>query len=353
MIRYDIPIELYHKSPIVSHSMLRDFYVKGPRYFAANHVMPYMKGGKLLTSPYETLRLAADASGEVESTGLAKREDGTLVVANTNDGEEKLTGKQKALAEKAAKKRQSFVDGQAFEDKLVEPHEFDKRYAIKPYGMTFSTKAGKEFRAKALAEGKSIITEAYYDHMMEMVTAIQENDFACELLHACRKQPTIYVDYPGVPGLQARPDYFNPDGLPCTDMLPYTLDLKTTIALQRLTSGQATGENGYHRQGGIGCEALRRHDPRRFEQVIVYLLAVEKNNPHRVQVVELDHDSWIVPGWKWAEEQLERLAMYYARGEWPRTEEEYVKSYGKPWQVNKGYSVDEASEDEDAEDEAA
>lgn len=331
-IRYDIDIDDYHASPNVSSHKLKDFFLWGPRYYAARYVVPHQNAGK---------------------TALPEKKGDAIVVANSNDKIE-LSGKEKDAAKKAEKKKQNFIDGQAFEDKLCEPHLFEKRYAIKPYGMTFSTVKGKEFRKQALAEGKQIITEKYYDHMMEMVIAIQENEFACSLLAAARKQPTITCEYPGIPGLQSRPDFFNDSGIPETDMRPYTLDLKTTLILSLLTSGKAIGDNGYHRQAGISYEVLVRNDRRRYEETIAYLLAVEKNNPHRVQVVEMDHDSWIVPGWNWAETQLQRLAGYYERGEWPRVEEEYVKSYAKEWQVNRGYSVDaESEDDEDAADEAA
>jgi hypothetical protein len=215
---------------------------------------------------------------------------------------------------------EALVFGQAFED-LVYGLPIHDRYAVKPEGMSFATKDGKAWKADAEASGKPIISRDDYDAMVAMRDSLRENGTAMRMIEMCCKQTTFRCDYPGTPGLQSRPDWDSTEGCLDSGYQPFTLDLKSTISLAKLTSGRGVHEHGYHAQAAIAAETIARHG---LARPASFLLAVEKSAPYRSQVIEVT-DEWIQLGWGWCERQLERLAGHYASGDWPRTDREVVR----------------------------
>jgi PDDEXK-like domain of unknown function (DUF3799) len=269
-ILHDISIDEYHRSKNVSSSKLRDFAAYGSCYYAARYVT------------------------------------GNLPDEHVTDAR---------------------VYGQAFEDLLCTPKQFGLKYAVKPEGMSFAKTDGKTWKANAEAAGLTILAADDYAAMQAMIEGIYENETATQLVQAARQQVTITCDHDGIPGLQARPDFFGDQGCAITGFLPYTLDLKTTATLQKLSSGRDIAEYGYHQQAAIGRECLRRNG---VDDTLHYLLASEKRAPYRALVIRLD-ESWLNAGWHWSAEQIALLASHYASGNWPRNDEELITLSAPMW----------------------
>lgn len=275
-----IDIEEYHRSKLLSTSKLSDFAARGPRYFASRHV-----------------------------TGNSRAFDST----------------------------DSQVIGQAFEDLVsLKQEEFDAKYVIKPDGMNFSTKAGKEWREANSA--RTIIADDDYEGLQAMREALWENDAAMSLIRASKMQVTIRADYEGTPGIQSRPDFLCLDGGLVTGFQAATVDLKTTLTLGKLTSGRSITEYRYHCQAALGLETLQRNGI----EARSYLIACEKVQPYRCQVVEITPE-WLDAGWRWCERQLSKLVDHYRTGEWPRVEREVIALPPAPsWVTNAADRDDDA-----------
>jgi hypothetical protein len=275
----NLTVEAYHNGPEISHSKLLDYARKGPRYYAARYV---------------TRKTAREAPSD------------------------------------------AFVFGQAFED-LVYGLPIHERYSIKPEGMSFAKVDGKAWKIAAEASGKPIITHEDAEAMSAMRESIRENETAMRMIAACTAQTSFTADYVGTPGIQARPDWWSSAGVLESGFEPFTLDLKSTIGLAKLTSGRGVADYGYHCQAAMAAMAIALNGirpPRAF------LLAVEKVAPYRSQVVEVTPD-WIDAGWAWCQRNLDRLRVHYASGEWPRVTQELVALPSVPaWVVSAG-DVDE------------
>lgn len=286
MIDYDMSIEVYHASPMISHSKLRDLASKGPRYYASRHV------SRTTPPPEDT---------------------------------------------------EAQVFGQLFED-IVQGRAFDRDvYAVKPTDgpeSNFSTKEGRAWKKAALARGQRIVTQDELDDMDEMQVALRENETAIELIRGCLKQVTLTVAYPGTPGLRARPDWLSATGCAVNVFRPYSLDLKTTGNLHKLVSGRGIVEFGYHSQAAIVRHTMLEEG---FGDTSHYLLACEKARPYRCQVIEIPHE-WLDLGWQRCKRQLARLAKHYESGSWPRVDHEMVALPPPPaWAANVVGDEDEAA----------
>jgi hypothetical protein len=284
VISYDTPIDAYHASKALTHSKLRDYSSKGARYFASRHVTR--------TTPPS------------EST-------------------------------------EAQVMGQLFED-IVQGRSFDRdAYAVKPDDMTFATKIGKAWKAEQLAAGKRIVTGDDLADMEEMRVALEENDAAVQLIRGCHKQVTLTVDCAGTPeGLAARPDWVSFDGCALSGFSAYSLDLKTTIALRKLTNGRGVLEWGYHSQAALVRHLMRAHGR---TDTVHFLLACEKKRPYRCQVIAIP-PAWLDLGWQWCERQLSKLTKHYASGSWPRVDSEIVELPPPPtWAAEDVQDEDEAA----------
>lgn len=91
-------------------------------------------------------------------------------------------------------------------DLILEPHATAGRYAIKPSDMTFSTTAGKAWRAQVLSEGKLIATTADWDAAERIRDAVLAHPIARQCLIGCRAERTLVAkDSTGL-WIKSRPD---------------------------------------------------------------------------------------------------------------------------------------------------
>ena len=213
------------------------------------------------------------------------------------------------------KSSDAMVFGQVFED-IVQGREFnaDGKLVVKPAGMEFRSTKDKAWRDEHLAAGRVIISEADLDKAVLMRESLSDNTTALRMIGACRQQATLRTAYDGVPGLQSRPDWFSEEGCVDSGFEPFSLDLKTCATLDMLAGGRAVLARGYNAQAAL----IQAIYPSRQ-----YLLAVEKRQPYRAQVIRIP-PPWVEHGWRWCELQIDRLRRHYASGEWPRVDREMI-----------------------------
>lgn len=279
----DMPMDEYLASPLVSTHKLKDFADRGARYFAMRHV------SRTTTPPEDT---------------------------------------------------DALIFGAVFED-IVQGRGFDRdAYAVKPDGMTFQTKEGKAWRKLQQDAGKRIVSADDLLVMQEMRSSLEENDAASELVKCCKRQVTLRGAYTGVPGLISRPDWLSSNGSAITGFTPYSVDLKTTSSLTRISTGKDVLSFKYHAQASIVRRLMRESLK---TDTLHYLLAVEKCSPYRCQVVEIPEE-WLDAGWQWCERHLQKLARHYEQNEWPRVDSEIVTLPAPPsWVADAGDEEEEAA----------
>lgn len=276
----DLPMDAYQGDAAVSHGKLRDFEQLGPKGYWLRHVR-----------------------------GEAPRPD------------------TKALR-----------NGRAFETYLLDAPRFQEWFAVKPEGHKGTTNEGKRWVAEQEAAGRTIIDRDDFVNFEHMKRAIDDCGAAKSLLEGCAYQPTWRTAWPGIPGVQARPDLANTSGCPMSDYRGYSVDLKTTRALDDLTTGRSIVKYGYHSQAATVRIASEG------EIDVHYLLAVEKAFPCRAVVIEISR-VFVDIGERWAATTLERLATHYEADFWPLVEHDTLVVEPPPWLLNQHLAT---VEDDDA-----
>lgn len=157
---------------------------------------------------------------------------------------------------------------------LLEPERFAAECAIKPEGMSFVTREGKEWRAAQA--GKLIVTYDDAKHLRYMHDRMPAEVAAIFAL--CRKEATVRTEIDGL-AVQCRPDLWNIDA-------DAFYDLKTIPSLEGITG--AVWEHRLDCQLAWYSRVIERETGRPIK--VARLIFVEKAPPHRWTVVELDAD---------------------------------------------------------------
>ncbi len=252
----DVSLREYHDSPILSHSKLRNFAARGPRFFYERHV-----------------------------TGTLKYDDGSAAMAV----------------------------GTAFETMLCSPRDFDRTFAMKPEGMTFTTTEGKAWRDAQLKAGKEIVKEEDLAMMRGMRDALLESRVVKPILELCTQQVTIRIG----DLLQARPDFLLLGGMDISGYRPLVVDLKTTKDLDDVTTSRAIWNYGYHQQAACARMCLADNG---YPDAACFLLAIEKQYPYRSRLVELS-PRYLDMGEAWVRTQLAAIEACRAANDWPRSDD--------------------------------
>jgi hypothetical protein len=168
---------------------------------------------------------------------------------------------------------------------VLEPERFTETfaaiYAVKPDGMSFASKAGKEWRDEQDAASKIIITAAQERDMAGMCASILANPRACELLRGETEKVITWIDPLTGIACKGRPDSVTVDD----DLV----DLKSARDIEPGKFARVCLSLGYH----VSMAHYRRgltangRPPRK-----VYLVAVEKTAPYDVAVYRLS-DKWL------------------------------------------------------------
>lgn len=216
-----------------------------------------------------------------------------------------------------------------FLDALLTGDDWQTRYVIRPEGVDGRTKAGKEWRARAEADGLELVSiedAAWARDAREAIMSIPE---AAEAIKASTPQVSFRAqldEYPSIQ-VQSRPDWWVEDGLLRSDFEPLFPDLKTTSDLAGLVSGRGVYAYGYDMQAALvrmtagACGiAPTRHE----------LIAVTKVMPCQAAVITLGED-WLEIGERRVRAILARINACAETNHWPRTESPVVVAGVPGW----------------------
>lgn len=192
---------------------------------------------------------------------------------------------------------------------VLEPHAFALRYRVKPEGMTFSTKAGKEWREETPA-GVEIISDAEHKAAIRQARNLRMLPEVAALLGSGASEVSFFWPDPAT-GVycKGRADwvYRTPAGV-------VLLDLKTTEDATPEAFGRSCARYGYHRQAAWYSDGWTHATG---EPVLGFVFgAVESAWPHDAVPYMLNDEAT-----ERARSQIAGLLQLYAqceeRGEWP------------------------------------
>lgn len=215
----------------------------------------------------------------------------------------------------------AFRIGSAAHTAILEPRQYNLRYAIKPEGIDRRTKDGKIAFAAFEAEnvGKIVIAEEEHDQVSSMCDAVHVHKLASQLLIEGTAEVTWRTQ--GTMPLQCRTDWFNPDGCELSGGRPYVADLKTVESLDDEAFSnfeKAVFHYGYHRQAGFYLPLITEITGAPVFDF--FFVAVEKVEPFGVAVYRLSDDA-VARGQDESIEDLRGIKACTDSGVWPNIEE--------------------------------
>jgi len=137
------------------------------------------------------------------------------------------------------------------------------------------TKAAKEAKAAALAEGKQPLLKKEWLQVVTMCAAVLAHPIARDLLTGHKAEESVFWDEDGLT-LKCRPDAWKPGML---------VDLKTTRSADPNDFGKTAHEFGYHQSAAHYIDGVKAATG---EELPFHFVLVEKTAPYFVSVVELD-----------------------------------------------------------------
>lgn len=175
----------------------------------------------------------------------------------------------------------------------------------KPFGS--GTKAFAEFRERAEAEGKAVLSHEQVELIEQMAAGVMMHDEAADLLLHGRSEGVVRAEYCGTPS-QIRIDWLHPHrGL---------VDLKTTADLTWFEN--ETKRRRYHNQLAFYQAVLAQVID---QYVPVHLIAIEKIEPFRCGVWHVS-DNTLAIARRENEAAIHRLLACQANDHWPTGYEE-------------------------------
>jgi hypothetical protein len=140
------------------------------------------------------------------------------------------------------------------------------------------TKAAKEHKAAALAEGKQPLLGKEFDQVMAMREAVMAHKQARELFIGHKAEESVFWKEDALT-LKCRPDAWKPGQL---------VDLKTTVNADPREFGKTAHTFGYHQSAAHYIDGVKAATG---EELPFTFVLVEKTAPYLVSVVELDWEA--------------------------------------------------------------
>jgi hypothetical protein len=137
------------------------------------------------------------------------------------------------------------------------------------------TKAAKEAKAAALADGKQPLLTKEWQQVLAMKFAVMSHPLARAAFTDHRAEESVFWDEDGL-ALKCRPDAWKPGLL---------TDLKTTRSADPNEFGKTAHEFGYHQSAAHYIDGVKAATG---EELPFHFVLVEKTAPYLVSVVELD-----------------------------------------------------------------
>lgn len=165
---------------------------------------------------------------------------------------------------------------------LEGPEVFAAQFAVAPV-CDKRTTAGKALFAEfqSANEGKTVISVADANQIIAMSKAVHAHPFASKLLASGKAEQSIFWADP-LTGLQMK---VRPDWLPNCGV---AVDLKTTTDAEERAFTRSILNFGYHRQAALYLDGINAVCGGGYDAFI--FIAVEKEEPHRVEVYTLGDD---------------------------------------------------------------
>ncbi len=232
-------------------------------------------------------------------------------------------------AKEERKETPALILGSAVHVAVFQPEDFDMRYAVKPEGMSFTTKEGKAWKALIEAEVETrIIISAEEGKTCEGIkNAVRSHPTAADLLSDGDPEVTGYWQDPVSPPIlcKLRADWIN-------KAKQVIVDLKTCMDARERDFKRDVYNHGYHRQAAFylyGVSQITRIEHRAF-----YFIAVEKDPPYGVAVYKASEDM-ILEGLKDCAKAMGIYKKCLEEDRWPGYPEE-VQELGLPgWLMRK------------------
>lgn len=171
------------------------------------------------------------------------------------------------------------------------------------------TKAAKEQRQAAYDAGATPILRADYEAAQAMRDAVYAHSVARELFReGVAELSGWWRDEPTDIGLRFRPDWLTE-----MDGQPVCVDLKTTISADPAEFVRSVAKFGYHLQASFYLAGLDAHA---ISDARFLIVAVEKQAPYPVSVIELDTEA-ITEGRRLMRRAIDLYARCIEAGVWP------------------------------------
>lgn len=228
----------------------------------------------------------------------------------------KKLDKVPAAAKIEQKETPALIIGRAIHAFTLEgPAAFSREFAVLPDGIDRRTKAGKEEYELFLfsSSGRNVITSADFDMVKGVSAAVHAHPFAKVLLGEGVSETTVIFDR--VVNGQTVRCKCRPDRTPSPDM-QVLLDLKSTQDAGYDKFLRSCLSYGYINQAALyvdGYNAVRGDLP---EIDAFAFIAVEKEEPYRVEVYTVDQD-FLMHGRREYQRLLEVEMACRARNFWP------------------------------------
>lgn len=208
---------------------------------------------------------------------------------------------------------------------ILEPEKFAAykfSFAIKPEGMKFNTKEGKEWRDAAQSDGFTIVSPDEHALLFGSVDRIAANPVASQMLGSATGQAevTLVAELYGCP-VKARLDWLTGGNT--------IVDVKTCLDASPDGFSKAIADRSYHRQAAFYIDIARAlgHPVEHF-----CFLALEKSHPFEIACYQLDQDA-IELG---RAEYIPLLDLYSAcrsTGHWPGYSQNLQVISLPPWKM--------------------
>lgn len=216
---------------------------------------------------------------------------------------------------------EAMLIGSAFHCMALEPEQFKARYHVME--NSGATKAGKDEKALAAAEGKTIITRRQYEEAVPLVNALHRHGMIHRLItdSSSIKEYSLFweeeIDGVTIP-CKARPD----DVTSVERFGHIILDLKSMQNAAPASQPKTILDRGYHRQAWWYMRGLYRAAG--IEAKGFYLAAVEKSPPWLPALVEVESAA-IEQGGRECLKAMRLYAECTKSGHWPGYPETVIK----------------------------
>lgn len=208
--------------------------------------------------------------------------------------------------------------------------EFESRFMLKPEGISYATKEGKEW--KAANKGKTILAKADYESVLGMAESLAKLEWFDQNQTDYRKfnELSIYWENKGIP-CKGRLDRI-------VDMGSYTLilDLKSTDSVDPHTFlKKVVGSMNYIFQSGWYTEAAINayQKPAKFA-----FIGIERAEPWTTSIFEVSTEM-MEEGFRQTSKALDILSNCLRTNSWPGPEISYNMLELPPWYFSPSFDT--------------